>query len=501
MSWRCYRRLIWPSNTITAQFVVFLFESLQPIDSDPDRPGPLALPHDGDGSHLAGRPLPLETEFSFSCQCQRWHHITSFSSFFILHSCFCCLCTMMFSTLLRQNRRLTQRRCLSLFTPTDEHATLRSTLRNFVAQEVEPQAQEFNAKEKFNLPLFKKLGDLGLLGLTVSEEYGGSGFDATAVAIVHEELSYSDPALCLAYLAHSLLLVNNLSVNASHEQKERLLPDLCSGERIGGMCMSEPGAGTDVLGMSTKAVLEGDTWTLNGTKMWITNGTLNGSDTGDVFLVYARTGENRQDITQFLVEKDMKGFSLGQQIKDKLGMRASMTAELVFDQVKLDNSHVVGNVNEATLCMMRNLEIERIGLAAMAIGIARRCLDDMKSYAVERKAFGKKIFEFGQIQSMITTSYAEYMAGKSYVYQVASELDLNSHGNGLNADGCKLFSAKMSKQVADCAIQVLGGYGYVGEYNVERFWRDSKLLEIGGGTNESHHKNMSRDLMKINKLD
>ena len=303
-----------------------------------------------------------------------------------------------------------------------------------------------------------------------------------------------------------LLLVNNLAVNATTEQKRQFLPDLCSGAKIGGMCMSEPNAGTDVLGMKTNAVYDANKkgWIINGTKMWITNGTLtndNDGSTGDCFLVYARTGENKADVTQFVVEKGMKGFSCGQKIQDKLGMRASNTAALVFDNVFVpSDTHVVGNVNGATLCMMRNLEIERLGLAAMACGIARRSIDEMKVYAGERSAFAAtNLYEFGQIQKHIAESYAEYMAGRCYVYAVANSLDLSTHGNGLDADGTKLYCAGMSKNVADRAIQVLGGYGYVGHYVVERLWRDAKLLEIGGGTNESHHKNMSRDLRRMGK--
>jgi isovaleryl-CoA dehydrogenase len=371
--------------------------------------------------------------------------------------------------------------------------------------QVEPQANEFNKSETFNLELFRKLGTehpegLGLLGLTVDEEYGGSQFDATAVTLVHEELAYSDPAFCLAYLAHSLLLVNNLAVNATHEQKQRFLPGACAGTTIGGMCMSEPNAGTDVLGMKTNAVYDEEKkgWILNGTKMWITNGTLDGHDTGDLFLVYARTGPGKVDLTQFVVEKGMEGFKLGQKVTDKLGMRASMTAELVFENVFCPADNVVGDVNGATICMMRNLEVERVALAAMGLGIARRCVDEMKKYALERQAFGSRdLLDFGQIQRLVADSYAEYMAGRCYVYGVANALDLKSHGNGLDADGTKLYCANMSKQVADRAIQVMGGYGYVGEYKVERFWRDAKLLEIGGGTNESHHKNMCRDLRKM----
>jgi isovaleryl-CoA dehydrogenase len=199
----------------------------------------------------------------------------------------------------------------------------------------------------------------------------------------------------------------------------------------------------------------------------------------------------------------MEGFNLGQKIEDKLGMRASMTAELVFDNVLIPADNVVGEVNGATLCMMRNLEIERIALAAMALGIARRCIDDMKRYAAERTAFGKDLYSFGQIQRFVAKSYAEYMAGRCYVYGLCNGFDLSTYGNGLDADGVKLYSTPMAKRIADRAIQLMGGYGYVGEYNVERMFRDAKLLEIGGGTNESHHKNMSRDLRKMSdtKLD
>ena len=397
-----------------------------------------------------------------------------------------------------------------LWNPTPEHSFLRESLRTFVQREVEMQADEYNKKELFNIDLFRRLGTssedgLGLLGLTIDEKYGGTNMDASAVALVHEELSYSDPAFCLSYLAHSILLGHNLYMNGSDQQKELYLPHICSGTYIGGMGMSEPNAGTDVLGMQSKAVEAMDStgskkgWVLNGTKMWITNGTLDGLSTGDLFLVYARTGPGKFDITQFLVTKDMPGFSLGQKIQDKLGMRASMTAELVFDNVFIPSENVVGEVNQATICMMRNLEIERISLAAMGVGIARRCIDEMISYSASRSAFGTRtLFDFGQIQRLIAESYAEYMAGRTYVYATANALQLHSTGNTLDADGTKLFCASMSKNIADRAIQVLGGNGYIGAYKVERFWRDAKLLEIGGGTNESHHKNMVRDLRKMN---
>ena len=241
---------------------------------------------------------------------------------------------------------------------------LRDMVRNFVQEEVEPQAHEHDRHEKFNADLFRKLGDLGLLGITIGEEYGGVGMDATAVAIVNEELSYSDPGFCLAYLAHAQLMVNNLAYNGDEGQKGRILPLVCSGEWIGCMGMSEPGHGTDVLGMTTSASpLEDGTWLLNGRKMWITNGVIDdGSTPADVCMVYAKTGQDddgRQQITTFIVERGMEGYSVGQKILDKLGMRASNTAELVFDDVKIPSQNVVGKPGESTIHMMRNLEIER----------------------------------------------------------------------------------------------------------------------------------------------
>ncbi len=378
---------------------------------------------------------------------------------------------------------------------------LREMVRNFAEEEVEPQALEYDRDEKFNTALFRRLGDLGLLGITVEEEYGGVGMDATAVAIVNEELGYSDPGFCLAYLAHAQLMVNNIAFNGSEEQKARILPKVCSGEWIGCMGMSEPGYGTDVLGMRTSATLNEDgSWTLNGRKMWITNGSVDEDGTpADVCMIYARTGENqegRPEITTFIVEKGMAGYSVGQKIIDKLGMRASNTAELVFDDVIIPPSNVVGSPGESMVHMMRNLEIERIALAAMAVGISRRCLSIMNSYASEREAFGKKIRDFGQIQRHIGESWAEYRAMRAYVYDTARNTNLSKAGNRLDSDGVKLYATTAAKNIADRAIQVLGGYGYVGEYVVERLWRDSKLLEIGGGTLESHQKNIARDLGK-----
>eukprot|EP00927_Polykrikos_kofoidii_P015599 TRINITY_DN16947_c0_g1_i1.p1 TRINITY_DN16947_c0_g1~~TRINITY_DN16947_c0_g1_i1.p1 ORF type:complete len:458 (-),score=73.15 TRINITY_DN16947_c0_g1_i1:98-1471(-) len=384
----------------------------------------------------------------------------------------------------------------TIYAPSEEHQALREMVRSFAEAEVELQAIEFNKAERMNLPLFRKLGELGLLGVTVPEEYGGSGLDATAAVIIHEELAAVDPAFCLAYLAHSMLFVNNLARNGDEAQKKRWLPGSCDGSLVGGMCMSEPSVGTDVLGMTTTATRDGEDYILNGTKMWITNGTLDGITTGDAYLVYAKTGKGKGDVSLFLVPKGTPGFSLGQKIQDKCGMRASMTAELVFEDVRIPATNLVGEEGGAALCMMRNLEIERVTLAAMSLGIARRCVEEMTRYSKQRKAFGSELYKFGQMQRFIAESYGEYMAGRAYVYQTASLLDLDSSGNGLDADGVKLYCGAMAKNVADRSMQVMGGYGYVAEYNVERLWRDSKLLEIGGGTNEAHHKNIVRDLTR-----
>ncbi len=387
-----------------------------------------------------------------------------------------------------------------LFNPQEEHSQLRETVRGFVKAEVEPQAAQYDRQEKFNLPLFKRLGELGLLGITVPDAFGGSGMDAVAAVIAHEEISASDPGFCLAYLAHSMLCANNLAVNCSEEQKKRWLPKLSSGEWVGSMAMSEPHVGTDVLGMKSTAVKKGDHYVLNGRKMWITNGTIDDQGTpGDAVLVYARTADKngKPSISTFLVEKTHPGFSVGQKIKDKLGMRASNTAELVFQDCIVPVGNLIGVEGDSMMHMMRNLQIERLTLAAMSLGIARRSLEIMNKYAIDREAFGQPLNRFGQVQRMIADSYAEYRAAKTYTYETARTMKLEAHGERLDSDGVKLFAATMGKNVADRAIQVLGGYGYVGEYVVERLWRDAKLLEIGGGTVEAHQKNITRDLSKL----
>ncbi len=376
----------------------------------------------------------------------------------------------------------------------EEHCILKAMVEDFVLKEIEPQASEFDRKEEFNLVLFKKLAELGLLGLMVPLEYEGGGADPLASVIVHEELSFSDPGFCLAYLAHSVLCVNNICQNASEDQKQKYLPQLCSGEFIGAMAMSEPHVGTDVLNMKTTASLQRDHYLINGEKMWITNGQLNERGTlCDVVWLYVKTGES---ISSFIIEKGFEGLHLGQKIRDKLGMRASNTSELVFKNCKAPLSSLVGEEGSSLDHMMRNLEIERLTLASMSLGIAKRCIKEMVKYSNQREAFGKNLSHFGQIQKHIADSYASYQAAKSYIYNLASQMRYSSVNTRVDSDAVKLFASTMGKKVADSAIQVLGGYGYVGEYTVSRLWRDSKLLEIGGGTLEAHQKNITKDLSK-----
>ena len=382
-----------------------------------------------------------------------------------------------------------------LFSPTESHLLLRQSLTEFVQKEVEQQALEYDRKEIFNLKLFKKLGKLGLLGLTIDPKWGGSGMDAVSAVIAHEELSFSDPGLCLSYLAHTILCTHNLSINATDKQKAKWLPGLCSGEWIGAMAMSEADAGTDIFSMKTSWEKQKNHFVINGRKMWITNGMIdeNGS-LADCVLLYAIS--KQQHISCFLVQKGFQGYLAGQKIKNKTGMRASNTTELIFDNCIVPKDHLIGKEDDNLMNMMRNLEIERLTLAAMSLGIAKRCLKEMNKYASQRTAFKKPIRHYGQIQKYLAQSYAEYQACRTYIYHVANALDLNKAGQRLDCDSVKLITAQIGKKIADRAMQVMGGYGYVGEYQVERLWRDSKLLEIGGGTNEALEKNITKELQK-----
>lgn len=390
---------------------------------------------------------------------------------------------------------------IDIFNPTLEHLAIRKMIREFAEREVEPQAAEHDRREAFNRVLFGKLGALGLLGITVPERFGGSGMDATAAVIANEELAAADPGFTLAYLSHSILFAHSLARNGNDLQRQRILPDACAGHMVGGMAMTEAAAGTDVMAMRTAARLEGSRYILNGAKMWITNGGVGQGEAGDAFLVYARTGGlGPRGLSLFLVEKGAKGFSLGQKIGAKLGVRSSVSAELVFDNCEIEVANRIGEEGSAVMHLMRTLEIERVTMAAMSLGIARRSLEIMNRYATERHAFGQPIRSFGQIQRHLGESYAEYMAGRAYVYQTALKMDLDSPGQALDADGVKLYCSTMAKNVADRAIQVLGANGYVGEYVVERLWRDAKLMEIGGGTIEAHQKNITRNLLHVERI-
>jgi isovaleryl-CoA dehydrogenase len=312
--------------------------------------------------------------------------------------------------------------------------------------------------------------------------------DTLAAVIVHHELSKSDPGFCLAYLAHSMLFVNNFFHCSNEEQRKRYLAKVISGEWIGGMGMTEPGAGTDVLGMATTArKAEDGSWILNGTKTYITNGC-----EGFVFLVYAKV-EGR--ITAFAVDRDCPGFSTSNHI-DKLGMRGSTMAELVFDNCRVPAANLLGEIGGGLVHMMRNLEIERLTLAAMSVGIAERCVEIMVRYSMDRQAFGKPIAEYGQIQRYVADGYAAMEAAKALVYNVARDVSPTSR-NRIGSDAAKLFAAPVGKMCADFAMQVMGGAGYCREYPVERLWRDAKLLEIGGGTLEAHQKNLTKDLTRL----
>ncbi len=370
--------------------------------------------------------------------------------------------------------------------PTPEHEMLREMVRGFVRDEVNAQAEASDQKQALNVPLFRRLGDLGLLGVTVPAEDGGAGMDTTAAVIVHHELAKSDPGFTLAYLAHAMLFVNNFYYSGNAEQRGRYLEKVLSGEWIAGMGMTEPGYGTDVLGMTTTAVRRGASYVLNGTKTFITNG-----PEGYCFLVYAKLDGR---ITSFLVDRGCPGFRVGNPMH-KMGMRASTMSELIFENCEIPAENLLGAEGQGITHMMRNLEIERLTLAAMSLGIADRCLEIMIDYAAQRVAFGRPIHEHGQIQRFIGESYAEAEAARCLIYTVAKSVGPNRR-NRVGSDAAKLFSAPIGKHIADRCMQVLGGNGYCTEYPVERFLRDAKLLEIGGGTLESHQKNLTRDLVK-----
>ncbi len=363
----------------------------------------------------------------------------------------------------------------------EEHRMLQTTVRQFARDHLAPKIEKLDAEEGFNRESFYKMGELGLLGIIVPEEDGGTGLDAVAATIAMEEMGAVDASTTLSYLAHTILCVNQIAKNGSAEQKKKYLPKLMTGEWLGGMGMSEPDAGSDALGMKTKAVKSGSDYVLDGSKTWITNG-----PTGDIFYVYAKTGETRRDVSTFIVERGMAGFSTGKKFS-KMGMRASPTGELVFAKCKVPGANRVGNEGDSVKMMMRNLDIERITIAGISLGCARGAIDVATQYAKDRKAFGKPIGAFQQIQERLTEASAWYEACRSLTYQAAKMWDeglLVGKDASMMAAKAKLQAGQMATQVCLDAIQILGGYGYTREFPVERYMRDAKLMEIGAGTNE-----------------
>lgn len=376
----------------------------------------------------------------------------------------------------------------------DEHRMLQETVRQFAKDVLAPKIEQLDAEEGFNRDAFFKMGELGLLGMVVPEADGGTGLDAVAATICMEEMGAVDASTTLSYLAHTILCVNQISNNGSPEQKKKYLPKLISGEWIGGMGMSEPGAGSDALAMTTKATRQGDHYIVNGAKTWITNGPV-----GDIFYVYAKTGtlDSKKDISTFIIERGMKGFSAGKKFS-KMGMRASPTSELVFDQCKVPVANRVGEENGSTRLLLKNLDIERITIAGLSLGCARGAVEVATQYAKERKQFGVHIGSFQQIQERLTEASAWYEACRALTYQAAKMWDLGLlHGKeaSMMAAKAKLQSAQMATQVCLDAIQILGGYGYTREFPVERFMRDAKLMEIGAGTNEILRLIIARNML------
>lgn len=375
---------------------------------------------------------------------------------------------------------------------TKEEKELQNLCRDFAKKEIAPKAQYYDQKQEFNLPAFKKLGELGLLGVTADTEYGGAGLGAVAATIAMEEFGKACASFTLSYLAHSILCVNNLQVNASDKQKETYLPKLISGEHVGCMGMSEPGYGSDALGMQTKAEKKGDHYIVNGTKMWITN-----AQYADVAFVYTRTGKKKKDITTFIFDKSVPGFSAGKPIH-KMGMRASPTGELIFENAKIDASHRVGEEGDSTYHMMKNLELERITISGISLGLAQACLEACVKYADERKAFGKTIGHFQLMQKMIAEMSTETDMMRNYLYNVAKCYDQGERG-AVRAAQVKLALPKMATKIGLDAIQLMGGYGYSSEFPVERYMRDAKLMEIGAGTNEVMILIIAKNLLNLDK--
>lgn len=370
---------------------------------------------------------------------------------------------------------------------------LRESVREFAEREIAPIAESIDKNNEFPTELWPKLGQLGLLGVTADEKHGGSGLGYIEHVIAMEEISRASASVGLSYGAHTNLCVNQLVINGSDAQKERFLPKLCSGEFVGALAMSEPGAGSDVMSMQTNAVEDSDAFILNGNKMWITNG-----PDADVLIVYARTDKTSRNngLTAFIIEKEFDGFSTAQKL-DKLGMRGSNTCELVFENCRVPAANVLGDVNGGTKVLMSGLNYERAVLAAGSVGIMHACLDIVLPYVRERKQFGKAIGEFELIQAKVADMYTALLASQSMLYNVAHACD---RGDVTRKDAAAviLFVAEKATWMACETIQCLGGNGYINEFPAGRLWRDAKLYEIGAGTSEIRRMLIGRELFKGN---
>lgn len=368
---------------------------------------------------------------------------------------------------------------------------LRDSLQGFVATEIAPLAEQIDREDQFPQELWQQMGEMGLLGITVDEQYGGAGMGYLEHTIAMEEISRGSASVGLAYGAHSNLCVNQIKLNGTEEQKKKYLPKLITGEYIGALAMSEAGAGSDVVSMRLLAEKRGESYFLNGTKMWITNG-----PHADVLVVYAKTSPNmvHKGITAFLVEKTMPGFSTSPKL-DKLGMRGSPTCELVFENCEVPAENVLGMVDRGVEVLMSGLDYERLVLAGGPLGIMASCMDVVLPYVHERKQFGRPIGEFELMQGKLADMYSTWNACRSYVYTVAKAAD---SGSTIRKDAAAviLFAAEKATWMALEAIQCLGGNGYINEYPTGRFLRDAKLYEIGAGTSEIRRMLIGRELFR-----
>ncbi|MCE8015486.1 isovaleryl-CoA dehydrogenase [Halomonas sp. MCCC 1A17488] len=376
----------------------------------------------------------------------------------------------------------------------DELNMLRDQVNAFARDEIAPRAAEIDEKNEFPNDLWRKFGDMGLLGITVPEEDGGTGMGYLAHCIAMEEISRASASVGLSYGAHSNLCVNQLKINANAEQKAKYLPKLISGEHVGALAMSEPGAGSDVVSMKLRARREGDHYVLNGNKMWITNG-----PDADVLVVYAKTDPEAgsKGITAFIIEKGMPGFSTAQKL-DKLGMRGSNTCELVFQDCEVPVENVLGDEGKGVRVLMSGLDYERTVLAAGPIGIMQAAMDVVVPYIHERKQFDQSIGEFQLVQGKIADMYTTLNACRAYLYAVAAACD-RGQTSRKDAAGVILYCAEKATQVALDAIQLLGGNGYINEYPTGRLLRDAKLYEIGAGTSEIRRMLIGREIFTESK--